>query len=103
MVVAALGLAEYDPAKKYELKAEKNYIELIESATSPQGQPIQKVTVFNRTEAAPPAPQVIAYVLRDAKGTVICQANVRRVQWSARRIPSGRKRSSSPGRARRSR
>jgi hypothetical protein len=80
MVVSALGLAEHDPSKKYELKAAKNYIELIEPSTSPQGQPIQKVTVFNRTEALPPAPQVIAHVLKDAKGEIICQAIVRRVQ-----------------------
>ncbi len=79
MVVAALGLAEHDPVKKYEMKAAKNYIELIEPATSAQGQPIQKVTVFNRTEAAPPAPQVIAHVLKDAKGNILCQATVRRV------------------------
>jgi hypothetical protein len=79
MVVSALGLAEHDPAKKYQLNVAKNYIELIEPATSAQGQPIQKVTVFNRTEAAPPVPQVIAHVLKDAKGNIICKATIRRV------------------------
>jgi hypothetical protein len=82
MVVDALGLAEYDPTKKYELKAppKANYYELIESAVSPQGQPIQKVTVFNRTEAKLPAPQVLAHVLRDAKGNTICIARITSVQ-----------------------
>ncbi|HEY7422629.1 MAG TPA: hypothetical protein VH682_00080, partial [Gemmataceae bacterium] len=70
MVITALGIAQYDPNKKYELNVPqgKNYFELIEQTTSPQGQPIQKVVVFNRTRAVPPDPQVIAYALRDAKG-----------------------------------
>lgn len=82
LVVAALGLSKYDPNKRYELKAppRANYYELIETTTSPQGQPIYKVTVFNRNQATPPTPQVIAHVLRDAKGTVLCQATIRRVQ-----------------------
>ena len=80
MVVAALGLANYDETKKYEMKAYPNYIELIQSGTSPQGQPIQNVTVFNRTETQAPAPQVIAHVLKDAKGNILCKATIRRVQ-----------------------
>ena len=82
MVVAALGLAEYDPAKQYELRSNPrdHYYELIERAVSPQGQPIQKVTVFNKREVQAPMPQVIAHVLRDDKGQPICTATVKKVQ-----------------------
>jgi hypothetical protein len=82
MVVTALGIASYDPNKKYELNAPqgRSYFELIERTTSPQGQPIQKVVVFNRGQVTPPAPQVIAYALRDDKGNPICVANIKSVQ-----------------------
>jgi hypothetical protein len=82
MVVAALGIAHYDPRKNYKVEAppKANYIELIESDTSPQGQSIQKVVVFNRAQADVPTPQVIAYALRDGKGGVICTATVKSVQ-----------------------
>jgi hypothetical protein len=82
MVVTALGIAHYDADRKYELNAppKANYFELVESITSPQGQPIQKVVVFDRSERFPPQPQVIAYVLRDAKGTIICKAMIESVQ-----------------------
>jgi hypothetical protein len=82
MVVAALGIAHYDPSKTYEVKAppKANYFELVESAVSPQGQPIQKVVVFNRNRADVPNPQVIAYALRDARNGVICTASIKSVQ-----------------------
>jgi hypothetical protein len=82
MVVTALGIASYDPAKNYQLNVPKgkNYFELIENTTSPQGQPIQKVVVFRRNGVAPPDPQVIAYALRDSKGNNICIANIKSVQ-----------------------
>jgi hypothetical protein len=79
MVVAALGIAEYDPKGKYELKVYQNYLELIESTVSPAGEPVQRVTVFNRTLAKAGQPQVLAHVLKDAKGKLICQANVHEV------------------------
>ena len=82
MVVTALGIAPYDPAKKYELNAPrgKNYFELIERTTAPQGQAIQNVVVFNRNRAVPPEPQVIAYALRDDKERPICIASIKSVQ-----------------------
>jgi len=82
MVVAALGIAKYDPNKTYEVNtpAKANYFELIESAVSPQGQPIKKVVVFSRTRAEVPSPQVIAYALKDAKGNFICTASIKSVQ-----------------------
>ena len=82
MVVTALGIASYDPSKTYQLNAppKANYYELIESIASPQGQPMQKVVVFDRSERFPPQPQVIAHVLRDSKGNIICKATVESVQ-----------------------
>ncbi len=82
MVVSALGLAEYDLAKKYELRADPrlHYYELIEQTLSPQGEPIQKVTVFNKKQVEAPAPQVIAHVLKDARGNPICTATIKKVQ-----------------------
>lgn len=82
MVVTALGIAQYDPNRRYELNAppKANYYELIESIKSPQGQSIQKVVVFDRVERFPPYPQVIAHVLRDDKGKIICKATIESVQ-----------------------
>src|SRR4051794_19093885 len=53
MVVAALGLAEYDPNGKYELKVYDKTLELIEEAKALNGQPCRRVTVFNKHLAAP--------------------------------------------------
>jgi hypothetical protein len=80
MVMSALGLAEYDPKKSYELKVNPQTLELIEPAMSPQGQPVKKVTVFDRMQAAPGKPQVVAHILRDQQGKEICTARVVRVQ-----------------------
>jgi hypothetical protein len=82
MVVAALGLAEYDPSKQYVLKNDPRayYYELVEQAVSPQGQPIQKITVFNKREVEETVPQVIAHVLKDAQGHTICTATIKKVQ-----------------------
>jgi hypothetical protein len=84
MIVAALGMGSYNPAGKYQVVAPpgKNYVELIEDAVSPQGQPVKKVTVFNSKEVSPERgqPQVIAYVLRDVQGQPICQATIQEVQ-----------------------
>jgi hypothetical protein len=83
MIVSALGIAEYDPQAKYEVRSVPNahYLELIETTTSPQGQPMQRVTAFNKTRVTRDSqPQVVGYSLRDAKGKTICQASVREVQ-----------------------
>lgn len=82
MVVAALGIAEYEPNTPYEVKEYKNYIELIEQVPSPHNpaEKLQKVVVFNRMQAAPGHPQVVAHLLRDPRGKIICQAVVREVQ-----------------------
>jgi hypothetical protein len=80
MLVAALGIAEYDPNKQYELKVNPQNYELIEPITTPAGQPAQKVTVFNRFQAAGNRPQVTDYILRDKEGKTICSATVTEIQ-----------------------
>jgi hypothetical protein len=81
MVVTALGIAEYDPKATYQVKASAKTLELIQDAVSPAGQPVKKITVFNRMIAsAPGQPQVLAHVLRDARGNLICQAHIQRIK-----------------------
>ncbi len=82
MVVAALGMGEYDPdPNKYELKVLPKTLELCENSVSSQGQPVRKVTVFSRAVVDPAKgrPQVLEYALRDAQGKDICKATVERV------------------------
>jgi hypothetical protein len=84
MVMAALGMAEYEDPKtgKYELKRNErqNTIELIQDTVSPSGQQVKRVTVFRGTLAKPGEPQVLEHTLRDARGNLICRANVQRVE-----------------------
>ena len=80
MIVAALGMGEYDPAKEYSLKEDARTVSLVEKTVSAQGQPVQRVTVFNRTQASPGKPQVLAHVLLDDKGNEICRASILEVQ-----------------------
>ena len=80
MVITALGIGEYDPEAKYELRPAPKYLELIESTTSPAGQPVQKITVFSKYRVDPPHPQVIAHVLKDSHGKLICQATIHKVK-----------------------
>ena len=85
MVVSALGLAQYDPVRKYDLKITdegkgRKAILLTEQARSPDNKPIQKITVFDYHKAALPQPQILAHILKDEQGKVICTANVRSAQ-----------------------
>jgi hypothetical protein len=82
MVVAALGIADYDPRKEYKLEVNDrdHTLELSEAALSPQGQPLTRVTVFNRRRSEGNKPQVLAHVLKDAKGQTVCMARVHEVQ-----------------------
>jgi hypothetical protein len=79
-LIAALGVQEYDPNGKYEVKTNRDTVELIESTTSPSGQPIQKIVVFNRNEMKPPNPQVLSLTLRDTKGKDILLVQYRDTQ-----------------------
>ncbi len=80
MIVSALGLGEYDPKGQYTVTGDDRTIRLAEQTTSAQGQPVQKVTVFNRTRVQPGKPQVLAYLLLDDKGNEICRASIQDVQ-----------------------
>ena len=80
MIVAALGMGEYDPTKEYTLKEDARTLQLVEPAASAQGDKVYKVTVFNKARVAPGKPQVLAYVLQDEKGNEVCRANVLEVQ-----------------------
>jgi hypothetical protein len=81
MVLVALGMQEYDPTGKFELREFPKYLELSQEITSPQGERVQRVVVFDRMQARrADQPQVIAYVLKDARGQMICQARVHSVQ-----------------------
>ena len=86
MVLTALGLSPYDATKQYSMQITENkgrqkFIELTERALSPENKPIQKVTVFNYTTVTKPSePQVVAHIVKDDKGNVICAATIRSVQ-----------------------
>lgn len=86
MVVSALGLAQYDPLKsKYRMEVTDQgkghkAILLTEDARSPENKPIQKITVFDFNKAEVPHPQVLAHILKDERGNVICSANIRSAQ-----------------------
>jgi hypothetical protein len=84
MVLAALGMAEYDPAKPYKVKESARFLELVEESTTPQGKAVERVTVFNRMEARTTQgqAQVVGHILRDTQGHVICQAIVEKVTVS---------------------
>jgi hypothetical protein len=79
-IMEALGMAEYDPAKPYQVVANKNTVELIEPAVLPQGQHVNKVTVFTRNQNGL---QVTGHVLRDSQNKEICTATVLRSQQDA--------------------
>jgi hypothetical protein len=79
-VMEAIGMAEYkQPLENYQVSERDNAIFLVEAATSPQGQPMRKVTGFSRG-ARGQAPQVRAHILQDAKGKTICAAYIKDVQ-----------------------
>jgi hypothetical protein len=80
MIVAALGMGDYDPQKEYTIREDAKTVSLVERAVSAQGQTVQKVTQFNKLTVGPNKPQVIAYYLLDDKGNEICRASVLDVQ-----------------------
>jgi hypothetical protein len=80
MIVAALGMGDYDPQKEYTIREDDKTVSLVEKAVSAQGQPVQKVTQFNKLTVGPNRPQVIAYYLLDDKNNEICRASVLEVQ-----------------------
>jgi hypothetical protein len=81
MIIMALGIGKYNPDEsKYRVQVNQQTLELVEDAVSPQGQPVKKVTIFNRFPAVPPQPQVVGYALRDRDGKDICRVTVHEVE-----------------------
>jgi hypothetical protein len=81
MIIMALGIGEYSTdVSKYQVQVNGTTLELIEDAVSPQGQPVKKVTIFNRNQARPPQPQVVGYALRDNNGKDVCRVTVHEVE-----------------------
>jgi hypothetical protein len=70
-IMEALGMAEYDPSKRYQVGGTRTTAELIEQTTTSQGQPVRKIVQFQRTPL-----QVTQYILQDAKGKEICSAKI---------------------------
>jgi hypothetical protein len=85
-IMEALGMAHVTPSRNFrvELPRGGNSIELIEDTTSPQGQRMQKVTVFNSRTMSGKEPQVISRRLVDHQGKVICEAVVKEMQQDQR-------------------
>ena len=80
MILAAMGISEYDPTRQYEVKHVGNQTELIDKVISPQGRPVTRATVFLRTPAAPGKPQVLGHVIRDEQGKDICSVSIQEIQ-----------------------
>jgi hypothetical protein len=77
----ALGIAEYDPSRTYEVVANGGNIDLVERTVSPQGQPVRKVTRLQRGSSH--QWQVTAHLLQDPSGKEICSAYVSQAQQDA--------------------
>jgi hypothetical protein len=75
-VMEALGMGEYGPPENYQLRQTQATLELVENTRSPQGQPVQKITVVSRKDW-----RVQGYVLVDTTTRKeICAAKVTDVQ-----------------------
>jgi hypothetical protein len=70
-MMEALGMGEYGPPENYQLRVNRDTLELVENARSAQGQPVQKVTVVARNRG-----QVQSYILLDANRKEICAGHV---------------------------
>lgn len=81
-IMEALGMATITPSQNFRVNTPRNgnTIELIEDTRSPQGQRMQKVTVFNSRTVAGTEPQVLSRRLVDQQGKVICEAVIKEMQ-----------------------
>lgn len=79
MIIAALGMGEYDPAKAYEVKTNQQTIELVEPVAFYQGRPVRKSTVFAR-KMNQGRMQIAGHILRDTQGREICNVTIFDVQ-----------------------
>jgi hypothetical protein len=81
-LIDALGIAPYDENAQYHVTVNQKTVELSQDTVSPQGQPVRRVTVFAKGPAAVEygKPQVLAHIVYDQKGNVICAAHTLDVQ-----------------------
>src|SRR5262245_35766599 len=82
MILAALGMSQYDTSRPYDVRVNSSNrtVELIESTKTPQGQPVQKITVFRSGPVGRDEPVVVGHILRDAQGKEICRATITHAQ-----------------------
>jgi len=79
-VVQVMGIAEYsEDLSKYKIIPRGDFLELQEQTISLQGEATTKVTIFNRKPSAG-RPFVCQHRLLDAKGTMVCWAEITEVQ-----------------------
>jgi hypothetical protein len=81
-IMEALGMSHIEPGPhlRVNFPRDGNTIELVEPTRSPQGQPMYKVTVFNRRTVAGTEPQVLSRKLIEGNGDVICVAEIKQMQ-----------------------
>ena len=88
-VMEALGMTRYDASRpsfrpeNFTVETRGQTLELVEQTTSPQGQPVKKVTVFHRGNATGQTPQVTALRLYDSGNKLMCQAAIAEVRRDA--------------------
>jgi hypothetical protein len=83
LIMEALGMGSYNrPLENYQVVEDRNTntVQLVETTTSPQGQPVRKVTVFNKSLARG-TPPIKAHILQDASGKEICAAYITEVRY----------------------
>ena len=78
-VMETLGMSNYPVDGKYQVVEKRDTVELIQDATSLQGQPVRKVVEFNRNQMTN-GHQIRSYILRDMQGKVLCSAQIQKVQ-----------------------
>jgi hypothetical protein len=80
MVLSALGMAEFDPTLKYDLKTYETSLELSWHATSAEGLPVTRLLAFHRKPVTGDRSQVIGHLVKDGKtGKLICKAMIEKV------------------------
>lgn len=79
-VMVALGMAEYDPNREYQVVDHRKTVELISQTTSSQGRPVRQVTVFSR---GPRQWEVVGHKMLEATGKEVCAASISQVQQDA--------------------
>jgi hypothetical protein len=77
-IAEALGVTEFDTANQYQLRTVGENLELIAQTSTPQGQPMQKVTIVGLSGRN--SGRVISHHLRTAQGKEVWSAYVKEHQ-----------------------